>query len=317
MEEFLIYLAQNAGIDRYVNFPARFRTTSQEPDPPTEEEFAKLQNAIKEKDPLTIREITNIDLGIVEHNNNSKIREFEFKYSFLDSYKKNMKYPNRWYLFHGSPIGNWHSILRTGIRNMSGTRFMSSGAAYGNGVYLSDSYSFSAAYAGHTKYKFVAVVEILVDPEPYKKAVNVYVIPDDKLLFPRYLFIADSHSHGHDKNILLYYKKLREGLIKPKIRGKRLAEEEAALQVVGKTDFCLELKHLDCFIYCYIYNFPICSPVFQLKYKLAQPHPKVDESGVLNIDFTEWSPLQNIKDTLDSLTFIRDLKFLPDLNDKF
>jgi hypothetical protein len=39
--------------------------------------------------------------------------------------------------FHGSSIENWHSILRNGIKNMSGTAGQLNGAAYGNGVYIS------------------------------------------------------------------------------------------------------------------------------------------------------------------------------------
>ena len=38
--------------------------------------------------------------------------------------------------FHGSPIENFHSILHNGLKNMSGTRHMSTGAAFGDGIYL-------------------------------------------------------------------------------------------------------------------------------------------------------------------------------------
>ena len=41
--------------------------------------------------------------------------------------------------FHGSQIENWHSILRNGIKNMSGTALQLNGAAYGSGVYISPS----------------------------------------------------------------------------------------------------------------------------------------------------------------------------------
>jgi hypothetical protein len=39
------------------------------------------------------------------------------------------------YAFHGSASGNWHSILREGLKILSGTSKMSAGAAYGNGIY--------------------------------------------------------------------------------------------------------------------------------------------------------------------------------------
>ncbi|DBA89718.1 TPA: Poly [ADP-ribose] polymerase 6, variant 3 [Trebouxia sp. C0005] len=39
------------------------------------------------------------------------------------------------FLFHGSPFMKWHSIMRTCLQNFSNTQFMTSGAAYGGGVY--------------------------------------------------------------------------------------------------------------------------------------------------------------------------------------
>ena len=49
--------------------------------------------------------------------------------------------------FHGSDVENWHSILRNGIRNMSGTALQINGAAYGKGVYISPSAAMSLGYS--------------------------------------------------------------------------------------------------------------------------------------------------------------------------
>ena len=38
------------------------------------------------------------------------------------------------YAFHGSPLWNWHSILRSSLRNLSNTELMTTGAAYGAGT---------------------------------------------------------------------------------------------------------------------------------------------------------------------------------------
>ncbi|KAF8386396.1 hypothetical protein PRIPAC_75538, partial [Pristionchus pacificus] len=51
------------------------------------------------------------------------------------------------YLFHGSKKENWHSIIRSGLKNMSGTKYMTSGAAYGSGIYLSNLISTSFGYS--------------------------------------------------------------------------------------------------------------------------------------------------------------------------
>lgn len=50
-------------------------------------------------------------------------------------------------LNHGSSLINWFSIHQTGIRTMSKSKYMSAGAAYGNGIYLSDNPSVSYSYS--------------------------------------------------------------------------------------------------------------------------------------------------------------------------
>lgn len=49
--------------------------------------------------------------------------------------------------FHGSGFGNWHAILRTGLRNLSGTSLMSTGAVYGSGIYLAADSNTSWGYS--------------------------------------------------------------------------------------------------------------------------------------------------------------------------
>ena len=50
------------------------------------------------------------------------------------------------FAFHGSCNGNWHSILRTGIRVMSGTEYQTTGTSYGRGVYFGSHSSISHSY---------------------------------------------------------------------------------------------------------------------------------------------------------------------------
>lgn len=50
------------------------------------------------------------------------------------------------FLFHGSSLQNWHSILRLGLKNFSNTKYMSHGAAYGPGVYFSNNINVSSQY---------------------------------------------------------------------------------------------------------------------------------------------------------------------------
>lgn len=50
------------------------------------------------------------------------------------------------FVWHGSSAGNWHCILRQGLR--SGTHYMSAGAAYGKGIYTARGSDMSLGYSG-------------------------------------------------------------------------------------------------------------------------------------------------------------------------
>jgi hypothetical protein len=50
------------------------------------------------------------------------------------------------FAFHGSPLHCWYSILRNGLRNLSHTGLMTTGAACGSGVYLAENMSLSGGY---------------------------------------------------------------------------------------------------------------------------------------------------------------------------
>jgi len=47
----------------------------------------------------------------------------------------------------GSHIENWHSIVRCGLLNASGTQLQVNGAAFGSGVYLSPAAELSFSYS--------------------------------------------------------------------------------------------------------------------------------------------------------------------------
>ena len=117
--------------------------------------------------------------------------------------------------FHGSQIENWHSILRLGIKNMSGTPLQVNGAAYGAGVYISPSAAMSLGYSrvqsGGTvrrttlkrqssgssgnsfltgkDVKVMALCELIKGDEFIKKNGDIWVIPDDTTMVTRFLFV--------------------------------------------------------------------------------------------------------------------------------
>ena len=122
-----------------------------------------------------------------------KIEYYNITYSTDIENKIKSKLDNKlkyYYLYHGSPFHCWNSIIKNGLKVMSGTEFMTAGAIYGNGIYLSNNLAISMGYAKQTtsfNYSMVGLFQIIEDPEKYKKASGIYVVPDEKILILRTL----------------------------------------------------------------------------------------------------------------------------------
>lgn len=117
------------------------------------------------------------------------------------------------FAWHGSGSGNWHVILRTGLRNMSNTQFMSTGAAYGSGIYFAtdsatslhyctDSKSTAPLTIPHASYwpksmfgsslKCLALCEIIDKKEDftkYKDASGILVVPREDIVTTRFFIV--------------------------------------------------------------------------------------------------------------------------------
>jgi ubiquitin-protein ligase len=126
------------------------------------------------------------------------------------------KTDNPVYLFHGSNIANWHSILRNGIKNCSGTKLQVNGAAHGQGIYLSDSINMSFGYStkGEKKLRditILGIVQVLGDIESYRsKSPNILVVPDESKILLRYLLIKPkSETNFSLETISSYFRKKR------------------------------------------------------------------------------------------------------------
>ena len=101
------------------------------------------------------------------------------------------------YLFHGSMIENWYSILANGIKVYSGTNKMTNGQAHGQGIYLSDDFNVSSGYTKSSGKNILAVYEVIGSKEQYKKTTNIYVVPKDSLLILRYLIINNGNDNSN------------------------------------------------------------------------------------------------------------------------
>ncbi|KAJ5538026.1 hypothetical protein N7494_007505 [Penicillium frequentans] len=116
------------------------------------------------------------------------------------------KKPNNPTLFawHGSPIANWHSILRKGLNFDK----ISNGRACGNGVYFSRHFTTSAGYTHahgavsdwpHSSLKMQTVLslnEIINRPEDFVSRCPHFVVDHLDWIQPRYLFVGNRGSVG-------------------------------------------------------------------------------------------------------------------------
>jgi hypothetical protein len=128
------------------------------------------------------------------------IDEYETNIMFLNinySAEIENKFPQKYYLFHGSSMYSWYPIVKNGLKIMSGTALQANGAAYGSGIYFSDSFEMSLGYSSRGfvssksfPYNVVSVFEILQDTVQYKKAPGIFVISDDSILVLRYFVLV-------------------------------------------------------------------------------------------------------------------------------
>ena len=110
--------------------------------------------------------------------------------------------------WHGSAMMSWHFILRTGLRNLSGTTLQQFGAAYGSGVYFGKSSNVSTGYAcnshanwSHLEYDganlsgantmCLALCEIINRPEDFTSINPYYVVPNEDFITTRFIFLFE------------------------------------------------------------------------------------------------------------------------------
>lgn len=168
---------------------------------------------------VVLTNITNIKSDLLFNKNNrnifdqkiagnifeqNEVMTFQVRHDPLTEEKFTTDYPQ--YLFHGSTLANWYSILRNGIKVFSGTGLMAHGAAHGTGIYLSDNLNVSFNY-GSDKYcasnlYVIGVVQILGNKKDYLKSSGIYVLPNEDALLLRYIVVLKG---GKDLNFITNY----------------------------------------------------------------------------------------------------------------
>lgn len=128
-----------------------------------------------------------------------------------------------YYLYHGSPFYCWYSIIKNGLKVMSNTEFMTSGAAYGNGIYLSNQLQTSHGYAKPSQpfnYSMIGLFQIIENPEKYKKTTGIFVVPNEKILILRTLIKINKPMKTSN-----FYNQLNDYFIKQRSIDKNISEQ--------------------------------------------------------------------------------------------
>ncbi|CCF35875.1 polymerase [Colletotrichum higginsianum] len=116
-------------------------------------------------------------------------------------YQGNHPYPTL-FAWHGSQLGNWHSIIRTGL-DFKDTL---NGRAYGHGVYFARDFSVSQGYCRNGRSCWVgselnllaaiSLCEIINRPVQFKSIEPYYVVDKVDWIQCRYLIVQRNHSAG-------------------------------------------------------------------------------------------------------------------------
>ena len=123
---------------------------------------------------------------------NKEMKIYKIDNMFAEESFNKSKLPTK-YLFHGSNWSNWYSILRNGLKNCSGTKLMTAGAAHGAGIYLADdaNYSFRYGQSGHVS--VIGVFEV-IKASDYHKGSCIYVVNNENMLMQKYLLIIPTRN---------------------------------------------------------------------------------------------------------------------------
>ncbi|KAF4993285.1 hypothetical protein FGRMN_6552 [Fusarium graminum] len=107
------------------------------------------------------------------------------------------RYPSL-FAWHGSPLSNWHSIIRTGLD----FSVVAHGRAYGNGVYFSKDFTVSSGYTGGNQVAYnswgnsvlkitnaISICELVNEPNKFLSTNPHFVVENVDWIQCRYLFI--------------------------------------------------------------------------------------------------------------------------------
>ena len=110
------------------------------------------------------------------------------------------------FAWHGSQVARWHLMIRTGLRNLSGTKLQAFGVAYGEGIYFAKDLNTSMGYANNScpiwknvefdgvslsgvNVRCASMCEIINRPEDFTSINPYYVVPNEDYVTTRFVFL--------------------------------------------------------------------------------------------------------------------------------
>lgn len=216
-----------------------------------------------------------------------------YKFNNVNKEKFNVNKEITSYLFHGSNWANWYSILRNGLKICSGTVLQSFGAAYGNGIYLSDNAGLSFNYGKSGSTSVLGVFEV-INAQKYYKGPHVFVVNDETQLLQKYLLIIPSkNQHLTEKINTAFLKTIHE-------------EEQSTKQIYNKKCIMKIIKEYRLLKSKKDSNFRIdVNPEYPYLWKIFIT--KFDENALITTDMKKL----NIKEIELELKFGNDYPFSP------
>jgi len=296
--------------------------------------YALLMNALSDNyySMYSYRDLVNTDLKKKNTSAEDDVEYFNINYSTEIENDIKSKLDNTtkyYYLYHGSPFHCWYSIIKNGLKVMSGTEFMTTGATYGNGIYLSDHLATSHGYARQTppfNYSMIGLFQVTENPQKHLKTPSIYVAPTEKILILRTLIkinkfgvAYNSSSYANIDNYFIRQRTVDKGISDKNLvalKNKRLSAELKLIEKCAdkfKVTYYSDEQEVPWEVELYIkdnkykmevhfHNYPLSPPMFKMVNFTLPTKGIIDSKFIINLPILDpgtWSISNKLVEVLN------------------
>jgi ubiquitin-conjugating enzyme E2 Q len=179
----------------------------------------------------------------------SRYNQFKMTYAADIESRFSQDKVNTVFRFHGTHAENIIPILANGILNCSQNADLKlNGAAYGDGIYLSDSAEFALGYCRSTSIGSVLmmamlVYEVLDDPKWFKTN-KIYVVDDESALVLRYILVISNYNQSSDAHVFTKLTNIIQNSTLKEVEAKKEKEKTAIMNKAYNKRLMIEYKQL-------------------------------------------------------------------------